>query len=134
MSIEWSEALSVHVREIDEQHKKFVGIINEIYDAIYTSKGHDVVGHILDELANYGAYHFATEEKYFDLFKYEEADAHKAEHRKLTADIAGFIERHKAGDDSVPGELIDFVEDWMVHHLENSDKKYTKCFNDHGLF
>lgn len=30
-------------------------------------------------------------------------------------------------------ELLDLLEDWLVDHLAVMDKKYTACFNEHGL-
>ena len=32
--IEWRPEYNVHINKIDEQHKKFVGIINKLYEAL----------------------------------------------------------------------------------------------------
>ena len=77
--------------------------------------------------------HFATEEKYFDEFKYEGAEEHKAEHRKLEKSVADMQKRAKAGDLTFTVELLDFFEDWLIKHLAEMDQKYVKCFNEHGL-
>ena len=36
--IEWVEALSVHVDELDEQHRRIVEVINDLHDALLHSK------------------------------------------------------------------------------------------------
>ena len=131
--IEWTPEHSVNVKIIDDQHKYFIGIINELYEAVYNLNLKKALGHIIDELASYGAFHFATEEKYFDLYSYEGAVEHKAQHQEMTQKIVSFSDRFKKGED-ITSELIDFLEDWLVVHIDTYDKKYTKCFNDHGLF
>ena len=30
-------------------------------------------------------------------------------------------------------ELVDFLEDWLINHLMIVDRKYIKCFHEHGL-
>jgi hemerythrin len=68
--VTWNDNLSVNVAEIDLQHKKLVGLINELFDAMKIGKGKDVTGKILDGLISYTATHFTQEERYFDKFGY----------------------------------------------------------------
>jgi len=35
------------------------------------------------QLVNYGNFHFATEEKYFDEFNYEDTEEHKKRHQEF---------------------------------------------------
>jgi hemerythrin len=134
MPIAWNESMSVHVKEIDAQHQLFVRILNEMYSGVTDPKLKCVLGHVLDEIVNYAGYHFATEEKYFDLFNYEFADEHKQEHRKMEKRLQNIYEQHKTEDVGVVGELLYFMEDWLNNHIEIHDKKYTNCFNQHGLY
>lgn len=130
--IEWSNNYSVGVELIDDQHKHFVGIMNMLYKEIQT-KSTDRIPLIINELVAYADTHFETEEKYFDEFKYDGTQEHKEEHKKLREKINEFLS-HKDNDSlEFAFELLDFLENWLVDHLANMDKKYTKCFNDHGL-
>ena len=66
----WDDSFSVEVAEMDEQHKHFFSIVNEIYDLIL---GGDVqreklIFHVTD-LGNYAAYHLSTEEALFNEFR-----------------------------------------------------------------
>jgi hemerythrin-like metal-binding protein len=133
MAIQWSEDLSVGVKEIDEQHQEFVSILNNLYEFIYQSKNREELGILLGQLASYADKHFKTEEKYFDQFNYEFAEEHKEEHRKLTQKVVDFQASFLAGEKEINVELVDFLEDWLVHHLGNHDKKYMQCFKDNGL-
>ena len=64
--LQWSDALSVGVVEIDRQHQKLVTMINDLNDAMRAGKGKDALGKTIAELIAYAATHFKTEEKYFD--------------------------------------------------------------------
>jgi len=136
MSILWSDEYSVRVAEIDDQHKYFVGLMNELYTAMLSKKSNEKIKEVFEKLVWYAGVHFSTEEKYFDQFHYELADEHKAEHKKLSGRIAEFAMLYKENPEKTfetTGELIDFLENWLVDHLANQDKKYMDCFNKNGL-
>ncbi|MFA6428349.1 MAG: bacteriohemerythrin [Candidatus Buchananbacteria bacterium] len=133
MAIIWQEEYSVGVKEIDQQHQHFIGILNGLYTAITEQQVTQAIEKIINDLVVYATNHFATEEKYFDLFNYEFSVEHKAEHQKLTTKVLALKKAYEAGQE-VATELLDFLEDWLVDHLSVQDKKYVKCFHDHGLF
>lgn len=135
--IKWESKLSVKVKEIDEQHQNFIGIINQLSDMVNARDLPERMDVVLKELTEYANKHFATEEGYFDKFNYEGADEHKAAHQELKSSIAGFIDKRNNPAKDVYEtylELLEFLADWLVNHLEDMDMKYVKCFNDHGLF
>jgi hemerythrin len=49
----WTEKLSVGVGVLDEDHKKLVGMLNELYDAMQAGHGRDSLGRILNALVQY---------------------------------------------------------------------------------
>jgi len=134
MLIEWKNEYSVGVKEIDEQHKIIIKLINELHSVITGEKDKKELEHILEQLANYGSYHLANEEKYFDKFNYAEADEHKAIHQQYRNTILTFQEKFKVNKIKTIFEAIDFLEDWWIGHINNIDKRYTKTFNDNGLY
>jgi hemerythrin-like metal-binding protein len=131
--IAWSSELSVNVKEIDEQHRYFVTILNKLYAASLSLGGQAKIPQLFMELGKYGTEHFSTEEKYFDKFNYAGAFEHKEAHKKFNAAIGQYAVRIKQGQD-ITLELLDFVENWLIDHLSSFDKKYTQCFNEHGLY
>ena len=40
----WSEKLSVGITQLDNEHKKLVGMLNDLYDGIYSRKGKEFLG------------------------------------------------------------------------------------------
>jgi hemerythrin-like metal-binding protein len=135
MSIDfkWKEEYSVHVQEIDQQHKQLVKLIFELFNSINKRAAKETLGSILDELVKYAGYHFSTEEKYFDLFNYEDKEKHISEHREFAGKVVDFQKKYTDHEVEISYELIDFLEDWLLNHLMESDKKYISCFTEHGL-
>lgn len=132
--IDWKPEYSVGVKEIDAQHQTFVGIMNKVYDALTEPAPAKRIATLLVELQKYGEFHFATEEKYFKKFKYPETEEHTKVHKELLKKIDEFM-NNKDDDIMVLGfNLLDFLEDWLINHLDAMDKRYTKWFNEHGLF
>ena len=133
MALQWDEKYSVGVKEIDNQHKRFIEIMNSLYAAVYNGESGEKLAEVLLNLADYKENHFATEEKYFDLYQYENAVEHKAEHQKLREKVAAFYKKFQEGDVDVAGDLMEFLENWLVDHLINQDQKYIECFKKNGL-
>lgn len=132
MVLEWKEEYSVHVKEIDDQHKQLVEHINELSSTppLEISKK---LPEVIAQLKKYSLDHFETEEKYFDKFNYDDAERHKEEHEKFKEKISEF--KKKAEQDAMATlfEIIDFLGDWLVDHLIEMDQKYVDCFREHGL-
>lgn len=132
-AFEWKEEYSVQVKELDEQHKKLVQLIFRLFTAMNEQKTREELKTILDRLISYAVEHFSTEEKYFQSFQYEQADEHIAEHRKFTNKVADLKSRLENNEIEISFELIDFLEDWLVTHLMEQDRKYIECFTSNGL-
>lgn len=130
--IEWQKDYSVGVKELDEQHKKMFNIINIFYELMKKGQDKENLKGILNELVDYGKYHFSTEEGYFEKFNYPEKEEHKQNHKAYKNKIAEFV--FQKNDITISFGIIDYLENWWLGHINGIDKKYTKFFNDHGLF
>ncbi|MBN2773672.1 MAG: hemerythrin family protein [Prolixibacteraceae bacterium] len=129
----WTDQLSVGIQEIDNQHKKLVGLLNGLYQAFMNRQHVEVVGKIIDEMAAYAAYHFETEEKYFALFRYAESSAHIQEHLEFKQKVDEFILKFKKNNGALTYEVMNYLRKWLNNHIMISDKKYTGCFKENGL-
>jgi hemerythrin-like metal-binding domain len=134
--IKWEESYSVGIKEIDAQHQKMIGILNEIYSMILASNYSDEdVVKILQELVEYADLHFTTEEKYFLDFNYDQAISHQQIHDdyRRRMDELKICYTDKPCNE-ILSDLSVFLEGWWVWHINHTDKEYTQCFHDHGLF
>jgi hemerythrin-like metal-binding protein len=122
----WGPMLQIGYGDIDAQHKRLVELVNELDDAMRAGKGRDVVGHVLTELVNYTVFHFSFEEKLMDQYGIASSAAHKAEHKKLVADVGAFKTKFDAGSAAVTTELMSFLRNWLSAHILKTDKALAK--------
>lgn len=134
MSIVWDEKYSVKVSIIDEQHKQFVLMMDKLAKAIGEMEPKDVLKHIFVELDQYVVYHFNTEEKYFKEFNYSGAEEHIKAHAEFTGRLNEVKEKYGRNELRLSLELISFMSDWLVNHINDMDRKYIECFHENGLY
>jgi hemerythrin-like metal-binding protein len=132
MTIPWRAEYSVGVKEIDEQHQHFIGLLNDLHEYAGDESLGAQMPAIIEALVEYAKHHFETEEKYFDEFSYEGAAEHKEKHRELMAQVEEFHRQFKQGDLDV-NKLVAFLEHWLKEHLIKEDQKFAACFREHGL-
>jgi len=130
--ITWNENLSVKVAELDQQHQKLIGIINDLTDAIKQGKGNTVTGEIVRALIDYAKIHFETEEKYFRQLGYPQAADHMKEHEEFVRKVTGF-ETNPKENFSLSIQVLQFLGDWLIKHILGTDKAYSAFFNAKGL-
>jgi hemerythrin len=131
--MDWSESLDVGIGSINEQHKKLVGLVNDLHDAIGKGEGKDALGKTLDGLIDYTKTHFAYEEQLFSKTGYSDAASHKQEHDKLCATVVDVQEKFKAGGGDLSGEVMTFLKDWLLNHIQGTDKKYGPHLSSSGV-
>ena len=79
--IEWSPECNVNINKIDEQHKKLVGIINKLYEALADeTRIKELIRKVIEDLLDYTKYHFGTEEDLMRNSGHPNFLKHKAEH------------------------------------------------------
>jgi hemerythrin len=131
--ITWNDSLSVHVDEMDQQHKKLVALINELNDAMSVGKGKDVLEKIVDDLAAYTTVHFKAEERYFAQFRYPDTFNHRIEHLAFAKKVADFRDGFESGKLPLTVEVMKFLSEWLRKHIMGTDRKYSQFFNENGL-
>lgn len=129
----WSEDFSVKVKLLDEQHKVMVSIINELIESVNNQPNQEKINEIIARMTNYKHHHFDTEEKYFAEFNFEGAAEHIVAHRNFNVQVEKLQKEYSGDIIAFTFNLLDFLEDWLIDHIQNMDHKYIKCFNEHGL-
>lgn len=126
--VEWSDALSVGIEEIDNQHKVLVALVNEMHEGIHQRRGSDVVKDVLKKLGDYTKIHFAVEESLMRILGYPGYEDHKIQHEELIAHMNELIEKVETGKTAIGFELMHFLKVWLTKHIMESDMQYTEFF------
>lgn len=132
-SFVWSEKYSVNIQEIDNQHKKLIGLVATLDDAMVQGKGKQALEKILGELIQYTKTHFATEERLMKTNGYPEYAEHKDKHDKMTQKVLAVEKDYQAGKMTITHEVMKFLQDWVDKHIMGTDKKYQPFFNAKGV-
>ncbi len=132
--IEWTDGMSVGVAAFDDDHKKLVAMLNELFDSMQSGAGKDKLGEILDGLIAYTVTHFDREEKMFAEHGFPGAEAHIKQHEDLKAQAVAAQEKFKSGAAAtVSMEVLNFLKNWLVTHIQGSDMAYSAFFKQKGL-
>jgi hemerythrin len=132
--VTWTEKLSVGVKVLDDDHKNLVGILNELYDAVQKGRGKESLGKTLDGLIDYTKAHFVREEQFFQQTNYADFATHKKLHDNFVKQTLAVQQKYKAGASSTMSlELMSFLKNWLVTHIQGEDKKYGPHLNSQGI-
>lgn len=131
--IQWSKKLSVHVTEIDEQHQMLFDILNRAVVALEPMADETILQGLLQELTEYGSFHFTTEEQYFKEFQYTWEQQHIDQHRLFIGKIGKLRESLKSKDFTGCSTQILGMLDWLVHHLKTDDQKFGVFMRENSL-
>lgn len=125
--LEWSDALKTGVQEIDEQHMILVHTLNDAAEKLTTDATAETLGQITQDLLSYALYHFETEEELMQEYAYREAgddgmQRHLDQHRAFSSKVVSIREGIKSGNLIAPKDLIGFLNDWLVNHIQHTDQ------------
>lgn len=120
----WSTEYSVEVESIDQQHQQLFAMLNELHDAMKAGKGTQQAPRVLKNLVEYACEHFALEEALMAQAEYPELVRHKAEHDRLTAEVAKLMQDLESGKTVLSMKLLQFLRNWLQEHILGCDKKY----------
>jgi len=131
--IEWDDKYSIGISIIDEQHKKLFGIINKTIYAKEHGDDTEELKNVLEEMTQYALEHFETEEAYMIMFNYPGYEYHNEEHYGFITKTSEYFDRVVNGDSHVSNELLEYLKQWLVNHIQVTDRQYVDCFKKNGL-
>jgi hemerythrin len=130
---QWKERYAVGIREIDEQHKELVSLLNELYEAMHAGKGREALGRILTGLMGYTRRHFATEERLMQAHHYPDYPRHKEKHEKMAAKVQALREEYETRQISSPVQISNFLKNWLIKHIQGTDKAFGDYLAERGV-
>jgi hemerythrin-like metal-binding protein len=136
--IVWQESFATGVDEIDEQHQILVHTLNEANARLTDESSIELLDAITRDLLSYALYHFETEERLMEEHDYprergDDAELHMQQHRAFSAKVVAVREEIKAGRRIPRDELLAFLNNWLINHILNTDKRLGAYIVARGL-
>ena len=131
--IEWKNEYSVGIDSIDQQHKKLINLINQLSTAVDYSTGEEFEREALAELVDYTKTHFVYEEGLMEDNGYPDFEAHKAQHREMIAEVEAVLTEYEEDQDMAMRRACDYLKDWLIHHINGTDKQYSSFLTGKGV-
>jgi hemerythrin len=131
--VEWKDEYSVGIKSIDTQHRKLLGLINSLQTAVNYKTGEVFEQEALDELVDYTKTHFKYEEGLMEQNGYPDFEAHRAQHELMIARVEEVLNHYQRDPDSAMQNALDFLRDWLINHINGTDKQYSKFLINKGV-
>jgi hemerythrin len=129
----WKPEYNVNITLIDDQHKKFLEILNLLREGIMNEPCTEKISEIFFSLVHYAEHHLIQEEIYFKNYQYPNFSQHKEAHSNFIDRIIKFREDYEKGVDDVCVEMYDFLVDWFETHILKYDKEAVEFLLDKGV-
>ena len=124
--IEWNESLSVGIAEIDEQHRKWISLINTLHDVLmgYSKEDSLTPETCLQAMLDYGNYHLTFEEQLLENAGYPLLEQHRREHDQFRRQIENALLAEQEGHRLLQSEVMNLLTSWLEGHIMGSDMLY----------
>jgi len=135
--IVWNDDYLTGVERIDEQHQVLVNTLNEANARLAHGVNRDILEQITRDLLSYALYHFETEEGLMADYGYadqagRDSELHHQEHRGFSQKVVAIREGLKDGQLVSREDLLGFLNNWLVNHILNTDKKLGRFLVERG--
>lgn len=130
----WRDSFSIHVAQMDAHHKRLIEIANKAMEHLCNNSEPESIANAFDALVDYTRYHFATEEKLLALYGYPDAAGQSKKHLEMIRQVIEYEERVLGGHVSDKADFLNFIENWLVRHVLDEDRKYGEFLNAKGVY
>lgn len=119
----WNEGLSVGIEAIDEQHKIWVDIMNELDDALSKGEAHETLTKIVNRMEGYIYLHFETEENIMKELNYYDIAKHIESHENFKIEVKELKKDLLFGKPVRGSKVMMIIKRWLVDHILVEDKR-----------
>jgi hemerythrin-like metal-binding protein len=131
--LQWKPEWDVGIESIDRQHRKLVGMINNLQTAVDYSTGEEFERSALDDLVDYTRTHFKYEEGLMEEHGYPDFEAHRAEHERMIVHVEEVLETYLQDKDNAMKKATAFLRAWLINHINGTDQQYSQFLISKGV-
>ncbi|MCM2295490.1 bacteriohemerythrin [Rhodoferax sp.] len=125
----WNENFATGIATIDSQHRKLIALLNTLVNHMAFQVEEPTINKIFDELSDYAAVHFQTEEAIWH--QHLQGDVWELEHQAAHTDFVTQVMQLKSEEGTKPLDeviegIVTFLTHWLALHIIESDKRMAK--------
>ena len=128
----WKPKYNIGIKEIDDEHKKLMNLINKLQLAIRYHQDESFEKEALDELVEYTRSHFKREEEIMVTYGYPDYLEHKKLHDEMAAKVQEHVENFERDGHSALLKIVPFIRDWLTTHIYGVDQSYAQLLRENG--
>jgi hemerythrin-like metal-binding protein len=121
--LSWSDRHAVGLQGIDDEHEELFEAVRGLESAMGGSAEPAEMGALLKKLVAATGKHFASEEAAMREAKFPGLALHAANHQLLLEKVEAFAARHSRSGAVVNEHALNFLRNWLLHHMENDDAR-----------
>ena len=126
----WTSKLSIGNEDADNEHKRLLGIFDDLVELIENKKDRKEFAEILSKMTDYSLNHFKNEEEYMKKMAYPKLAEHKNYHKDYIYKVAMYNVDLLSINPPEPKEIIEFLEKWWTNHILVHDISYERYKNE----
>ena len=119
---EWDGSLVIGVPEIDQHHKATIDQVNHLFANMIAGKGSESAKDAIAALEASISQHLREEEALMTRINYPNLAQHRAEHESFGHRFQTMKQSMNANSKTAAAEALEFVADWVTHHILRHDK------------
>lgn len=122
----WNPAWETGISLIDQQHRELLAQFEGLLVAIHENHPEDRIPVLLQFLADYVESHFALEESLMQVADFPGLPGHRLIHDHMRGRVGELVEAAKANPATLTEEIIDFLTDWLLRHINEEDRRMAQ--------
>ena len=122
----FDKQLHVGNRLMDREHAVLIEYINTLQGLVDAKSSRHLVGQVLEGLIQYTKTHFYVEEELMHAFRYPDYANHIEAHEKFKVTMHELSSQYKQGETDISNELMNFLKDWLINHIQKVDRKLAE--------
>lgn len=128
----WNNSLSLNIEVIDNQHKNFFRLFDELLLINSEEADREVkIAPIIAELQEYAEYHLNTEEGLMKQSNWEDIDSHIKQHNLFRKKCNDFQIEHIYKSKVLLEEMVSFLRKWFMSHISEVDAAYAETVRNY---
>jgi hemerythrin-like metal-binding protein len=129
----WREEHSVHVEDMDVQHRRLVDFVDELRIALKRNRPRRSVSGILGNLVQFVYIHFADEEQFMRAHEFPGLADHAAVHQRIYLQLVEMQQLFESGQRELLETDATAIFEGLEEHFIQADRKYGEYFSRQPL-